>query len=143
MGTGKLIENLLEGFLCACASDIGPRAGAKPLGYARADLDFSLRLRLRKRLRVGVGHDELDTFELGRDHVVDGIAAGAADAQHGDAWSELGDFRHFQLDRHSRSPSPNSVPTLPNESLLLLLNHFVRFSHSAFAQFPFISRALR
>ena len=42
-------------------------------------------LRLRQRLRVGVADDEIDAFEVRADHVVDGVAAGAADAEHGDA----------------------------------------------------------
>ena len=33
-----------------------------------------------ERLRVGVGADEVDALDVGADHVVDGVAAAAADA---------------------------------------------------------------
>ena len=46
-------------------------------------------LRHGQRLRVGVGDDEVDALKSGGDHVVDGIAAGAADAEHGDARLQL------------------------------------------------------
>ena len=46
-------------------------------------------LGLSQGLRVGVRDDELDAFELGRDHVVDGVAAGAADAEHGDSGTQF------------------------------------------------------
>ena len=41
---------------------------------------------LLERLHVGVDRDELDALDLGLDHAVDGVHAGAADAddaQHG------------------------------------------------------------
>jgi hypothetical protein len=37
-----------------------------------------------QRLRVGVGDDEIDALKLLFDHVVDRIAACAADTEHGD-----------------------------------------------------------
>jgi hypothetical protein len=43
----------------------------------------------RRSLGVGVRHHELDAFQVRPDHVVDGVAAGAADADHGDAWLDL------------------------------------------------------
>ena len=55
---------------------------------------------MRERLRVGVGDDEVDALETGGDHVVDGIAAGAADAEHGYARLELTNVGDFQIDRH-------------------------------------------
>ena len=39
-------------------------------------------------------------FSPARDHVVDGIAAAAADAEDGDARLEFGDVRLLQIDRH-------------------------------------------
>jgi hypothetical protein len=38
----------------------------------------------RQRLSIGIGDDELDALQVGFDHVVDGIAAGAAHAEHED-----------------------------------------------------------
>jgi hypothetical protein len=41
------------------------------------------------RISIGVGDDKIDAPQASRDHVVDGVAAGAADAEHGDARSHL------------------------------------------------------
>ena len=49
-----------------------------------AQLDAPLGLGKGQLLGVGVGDDELDAFEPGLDHVVDRVAAGAADAEHDD-----------------------------------------------------------
>ena len=82
------------------AADIGLGARAQAFGGGGAELDAALGLGLGQRLGVGVGDDELDAFELGLDHVVDGIAAGAAHAQHGDAGTQFLGFGDFQVDRH-------------------------------------------
>ncbi len=82
---GDLVENFVERFLGAGAADIGLRARAQALGDARAELNAALGPGLGQRLGIGVGDDEIDAFEFGRDHVVDRIAAGAADAEHRDA----------------------------------------------------------
>jgi hypothetical protein len=59
---------------------------------------------LGERLRVGVGDQELDPFQLGVDHVVDRVAAGAAESDHHDARTGgpidrgcCGTFRHGLL----------------------------------------------
>jgi hypothetical protein len=44
---------------------------------------------LLQRLVVGVGDDELAALEMVLDHVVDGVAAGTADADHRDPGSEV------------------------------------------------------
>ena len=97
---GEMIADLVDHFLGRGAADIGLRAGAEPFGHLHAHLDDALGLRQGERLRVGVGDDEIDTLQAGRDHVVDGIAAGAADAEHGDARLQLTDVGHFEIDRH-------------------------------------------
>ena len=50
-----------------------------------------------QRLRVGVGADELHALHAALDHVLDGVAAAAADADHLDlgALVEFFDFNHF------------------------------------------------
>ena len=93
---GEVIADLVDHFLRRGAADLGLRAGAEPLGHLHAHLDDALGLRHGERLRVGVGHDEIDALETGGDHVVDGIAAGAADAEHGDARLQLTDVGDFQ-----------------------------------------------
>ena len=45
--------------------------------------------RLRQRLGVGVADDELARLQVRPDHVVDGVAAGAADPDDGDAGLQL------------------------------------------------------
>ena len=46
-------------------------------------------LGLGQSLGVGVGDDEVDAVEARLDHVVDGVAAGAAHAQHGDPGAQF------------------------------------------------------
>ena len=57
-------------------------AGAEPLGEVCAQLQNGARTGLLEGLRVGIGDNELHAFEFGADHVLDGIAAAAADADH-------------------------------------------------------------
>ena len=58
------------------------------------------------RLSVGVGDEEVDTVKIGVDHVVDGIAAGAADTDYGDAGPQfLHGLRNRQVDGHESLPS--------------------------------------
>src|SRR5207302_11218225 len=54
----------------------------------------------RERLGVGIGDHEVAADEARGDHVVDRIAAGAADAEHGDPRLELANVGHFQIDGH-------------------------------------------
>src|SRR6185437_4468113 len=65
-------------------ADIGARAGAEATRHADAELDAPLGEVLRHRLRVRIADEELAADEVGADHVVDGVAAGAADADHSD-----------------------------------------------------------
>ena len=60
-----------------------------------------LSARCRKRLRIGVGHDKVDPLEARRDHVVDRVAAGAADADNGQARFDVDEFRQLKLDAHN------------------------------------------
>ena len=53
-----------------------------------------------QRLRVGIGDDEVDPDQSRDDHVVDGVAAGAADAAHHDAGLQFPQLGRFQIDRH-------------------------------------------
>jgi hypothetical protein len=74
-----MIPDLVDRFLRRGAADLGLRSGAETLGHLEAHLDDPLRLRRQEHLGVGVRDDELDADQSGDDHVVDGIAAGAAD----------------------------------------------------------------
>ena len=82
-------EDVVDRLLGGGASDIGPRAGAEPAGHADAELDLARRRRQLQRLRVGVADDELAADQVRPDHVVDRVAAGAADPDDGDARLQL------------------------------------------------------
>ena len=78
----------------------GLRAGAKTFGHPRAHLDDALGLRHGKRLSIGIGDDEIDALQPGRDHVVDRIATGTADPKDDNArlhLTNIGDVGHFCL----------------------------------------------
>ena len=89
VGAGEMIADLVDDFLGRRRADVRLRTGAEALRDLRAHLDDALRLRHRQRLRVGVGDDEIDPLQPGGDHVVDGVAAGAADAENGDPRLQL------------------------------------------------------
>ena len=59
----------------------------------------------RQRLGVGVGDDEIDAVEAGDDHVVDRVAAGAADAADHDARLQFPKFGSLEIDRHCYASS--------------------------------------
>ena len=97
---GEVIDDLVDRLLGRGAADLRLRAGAETLGDGDAHLDHALGPRGRQRLAVGVGDDELAAVQARADHVVDGVAAGAADAEDGDLRPQFLDVRHFQIDRH-------------------------------------------
>ena len=68
----------------------------------RAELDQMVRGRAVECLRVGVGADEIDALHAFLNHVLDGIAAAAADADHLDLRAHRELFDHF--DCHLRTP---------------------------------------
>ncbi len=70
-------------------TDVGLAPRAQPLGQGRAQLQAVGGQRTRQRLGVGVGRDELDPLQAGFDHVVQRVAATAADPQHHDAGALL------------------------------------------------------
>src|SRR6185437_8024630 len=101
MRAREVIADLLERLLCGRLSNFRLRSGAEALGHLKAHLDDALRPRGRQRLRVGIGDDEIDAREARHDHVVDRVAAGAADATNHDAGLQFPQFRRLQIDRHA------------------------------------------
>ena len=97
---GQLFHDLGHGFLGAGAADFRLGARAQAFGGGGAELDAALAPGLGQGLGIGVGDDEVDAFQPRLDHVVDGIAAGAADTQHGDAGTQFPGFGCFEVDRH-------------------------------------------
>ena len=53
-----------------------------------------------KRLGIRVGDDEVDALEPGIDHVVDGVAARAADTENGNPRLQFADVEFLQVDVH-------------------------------------------
>ena len=102
---GKLAHHGFDAFLGGGAADIRFRSGAESLGDRRAELDLAAGKRMCQRLAVGVGDQEIDSVKVGIDHVVDGIAAGAANTDHGDARAKfLHGLRNGQVDGHDCLP---------------------------------------
>ena len=101
VGTLELFDDLIDRFLGGGAADVRARARAEALGDVAAQLDRPLGGGIGERLGIGVGDNEFDALQLAFDHVVDRVAAGAADADHGDTRLKIGLCpRHAQIDRH-------------------------------------------
>ena len=96
----KLFHDLGHGFFGARAADFRLGASAEAFGGGGAELDAAGGLGLGQGLGIGVGDHEVDAFQARFDHVVDGIAAGAAHAQHRDAGTQFFAFGSFEVDRH-------------------------------------------
>ena len=96
LGAVQVPVDLLGRFLGGVHADLGVGARAQPLRDGLAQLDAAVGLGERQVLGVGVGDDELDPFEAGVDHVVDGVAAGAADAEDDDAGLQFRVLRTHQ-----------------------------------------------
>jgi hypothetical protein len=94
------------------STDFRLRASAETLGHVGSHLNAALAVRARQRLRVGVGDDELDALETAFDHVVDGIAAGTADTEYGDARFEFGQIWNSEVDGHGGHPILSELPLL-------------------------------
>jgi hypothetical protein len=67
-------------------------AGTEPLGDLHAHLNDAFRFGHRQGLGVGIGDHELAALQPAGDHVVDGVAAGAAGPEHGNPWLQLTDI---------------------------------------------------
>jgi hypothetical protein len=97
---GQVVDDVLDRLLRRRRADRRPRPRTQTLGHLHAKLDLVRRVRLGKRLRVGVGDDELHPVELLLDHVVDRVAAGAPDAEHGDPGLQVRLLGHHQVQCH-------------------------------------------
>ena len=97
---GQMVADLVDHLLGGSAPDVGLRTRAETFGDLHAHLDDALGLRRGQRLGIGVGDDEVDPLKPGRDHVVDGVSAGSADAEYGQPRLELADIGDLQVDAH-------------------------------------------
>src|SRR5262249_8717461 len=100
MRTVEGIDDLVDAFLRRSPADFRLRTCAEPLGHIHTELDDPLRLRHRERLGIRIGDDEIDALEARGDHVVDRVAAAAANTEYGDPRLKLGDIWLLQLDSH-------------------------------------------
>ena len=80
------------------------RSGTETFGDIRAHLNAAFGARARQSLRVGIGDHELNALQTAFDHVVDGVAACAADTEYGDARLEFSQVRNSEVDGHGRLP---------------------------------------
>ncbi len=111
---------ILERFLGGSTADFGTRASAKALRDVRPELDAIFDDRIVQRLGIGVDDDEVDTLDLGVDHVGDGISACPANADHRDPGTKFVDGRRSDVDAHCRSPkrvSQSPVKALKKSAL--------------------------
>jgi len=91
--TVEMIVDLVDAFARRGTANFRLRSGAETLGHRHAHLDDAVGPGHRQSLCIGIRHDEIDTFQARIDHVVDGIAATATDAEDRDPRLELGDIR--------------------------------------------------
>ena len=113
VGVGEHFDEFIRIFQRGAAADIGVCAGAEAFGQFRADLDACRCGVLCQRLEIGVGDDELDSFEAGAHHAIDGVAAAAADADDFDARACARFGFEFQAKRLRRSDLVSFVHRVP------------------------------
>ena len=100
----EMLGEPLDVFQRGALADLGVAAGAEAARELLAELQLHRREVRAQRLRVGVGGDELDAGQAGRDHRVDRVAAAAADADHLDPGPL--DGLHQLAHHHTTSPAP-------------------------------------
>src|SRR5690606_1129029 len=106
--SGDLGTDLIDSFFRSSFTDLGLRAGPQSFREIGAELYAMLRARRGQCLRIGVGDDEAHAAEAGGNHIVDGVAARAADADNRDARLEICHFRKLQTDAHDAPMQPRS-----------------------------------
>ena len=87
VGALQHLLDLLEMLLGRQPAHLGVAPGAEPTGQRAADVELDVRFAHQQSLRVRVHRHELDALQTRVDHPVDGVDAGATDADyfdHGD-----------------------------------------------------------
>ena len=80
VGILQHLRDSVFGFFGRLLADFGLRASAHAAGQLFADLDLVLAGRLVQILLIGIDCDKLNALYAGRNHSVDNVIAGAADA---------------------------------------------------------------
>ncbi len=101
----EVLGDLGARFLSSGHADLGVGARAQAHGDADTQLDAGVGARELQLLRVGVGDDELNAFQARLDHVVDGIAARAADTEDDDAGLQFRGARGRKTNSHWVRPT--------------------------------------
>ena len=100
MRARDLRAQIFDGFFRRGFADFGFRAGTQAFRELDTKLNAVLRAGGGKRLGVGVGDDEINSGQACRDHVVDGVAARASDADDSQPRPQVCQFGQLQLDAH-------------------------------------------
>jgi hypothetical protein len=109
-----VVVDLVDHLLGGGAADLGLRAGAEALGHPTPIWMMRSASESASACASVLATTKSHAFELGLDHVVDGVAAGPADAEDGDARLELGGLVRCESDCHFASPiSLGSVRNAP------------------------------
>ena len=89
VGTGQVIDDLVDALFGRGTPDFRLRTGAETLRHIRAELDEALALDMVSAWASVLATTKSTPAQSGRDHVVDRVAAATADAEHADAGLEL------------------------------------------------------
>jgi hypothetical protein len=100
MGTVERIIDRGEGFLGSRAPDFGPRTGAKAFGDLRPELNPGAGAAVIERLGIGVGHDKIDTLNIGLDHIRDGVSSSTANADDRNFRPQFANLAPGEFDAH-------------------------------------------
>ena len=84
IGAFKHFADAVAIFLGGFTTDARVRAGTETARHFRADLQLQGRTALFQVIAIGVGDDEFDTLDARGRHLVDRVAAAAANADHAD-----------------------------------------------------------
>src|SRR5690606_23343814 len=101
---------------CGLATDFRIGACTQSLGNGGTQLQKGFHLNFLQRLGIGVGADEFHTFNVVAHHVVDGIAAASAYANHLNDCTLRGmiyEFEHFPLSFQLSSCGCRTAQKLP------------------------------
>ncbi len=110
--TLKRTLKVFQCFFGSGAAHFRAGTGTKALRDIGAKLDAVFSDRIVQCLRIGIHDDKIDAFDLGIDHVGDGIATCAADADHRDPGTKFVNSRRSDVDAHCRSPNRVSHPPI-------------------------------
>jgi len=87
--TFERVLDLLHRLFCRSLANFGPSTSAQATSDVRAKLNALFRCAGSQRLRVGVCDNEFNAFNVGFDHVGDGVSARASNADDSDTGTQI------------------------------------------------------